>query len=186
MTGRRLSRVYFFCVWGLLCCTSQAQPEALTPELLLQQLNDYPHAQQMAFSEQQVIDYELGLGALQKVRGAWRFKQSERVSGLLLRYTWQIVDGFTSREVMENLQGSLDKEEGAVMLFTCDGRACGHGAQWANRVFQQRTLYGMDDLQRYRVYSLQGESAYRLVIYSSSRTADRQYLHIELLRLSDE
>ena len=97
------------------------------PEALLQKLNDYPHARQIAFSESEVLDHEVGLGAIQKVRGKWQFKQGERLSGTLLSYTWQIVDGFTSAEVMDELLGSVANEEGASELFTCDGRACGQG-----------------------------------------------------------
>jgi len=150
----------------------------------LQQLDAYPHARQIAFSKQEVVDHEIGLGAMQKVRGEWRFKSSERLSGTLLSYTWQIADGFKSAQVMESLLDSVAQAEGTSLLFSCQGRACGQGVQWANRVFQQRVLYGREDLQRYRVYSLQGEETYRLLAYSAERTEDRQYLHVELLRIA--
>jgi hypothetical protein len=161
--------------------------QAASPELLLDQLNDYPHAQQVAASELEVIDHEIGLGAMQKVHGAWQFKNSERLSGLLSRYTWQIVDGFTSMEVMEGLVAGLEGAEGTSLLFACEGRACGQGVQWANRVFRQRVLYGREDLQRYRVYALdEAGLQYRVVVYSAARTADRQYLHVDLLRIANE
>lgn len=153
-----------------------------TPRDLLLRLNDYPHAKQAAHSEQAVIDHEIGLGAMKKVRGVWQFKDSERLSGLLIRYTWQIVDGFTSLEVMEELVRLVEEREQTQLLFQCRGRACGHGAQWANRVFRQRILYGREDLQEYRVYSL-ADGDYRLAIYSAARTADRQYLHVDLLEV---
>lgn len=150
-------------------------------EQLLSQLNDYPHAVSVAFSEADVVDHELGLGTLKKVRGVWQFKHSERHSGHLTGYTWQIVDGFTSVEVMEELVSRLGQAE---LLFACQGRACGSGAQWANRIFKQRILYGREDLQQYRVYQAV-DTTYRLVIYSAARSADRQYLHVELLRIGD-
>jgi hypothetical protein len=175
-----------FLVW-VMCCipfscglVNAASPG---PEVLLVQLDEFPHAKQIAFSQQEVIDHEIGLGAIQKVRGEWRFKHSERLSGNLLSYTWQIVDGFTSAEVMAELLDSVAKGEGTSELFRCKGRACGQGAQWANRVFHQRLLYGRGDSQRYRAYAIQGENDYRLVAYSAARTADRQYLHVELLRI---
>ena len=167
-------------VFLLLICTTVL---ADGPEALLQQLNDYPHAKQVATSDAEVIDHEIGLGSIKKVRGVWRFKDSERYTGTLWRYTWQIVDGFTSQEVMEELLATLAAREGTTLLFACDGRACGQGVQWANRVFHQRVLYGREDLQRYRVYSLQGAAEYRLAVYSAARTADRQYLHVDLLRI---
>ena len=186
MMSSRTSTI--FSAWGagiclvLLHCTAAA---GATPEALLQQLNESAHAQQITFSEQEVREHEIGLGAIQKVQGAWRFKKSERRSGLLLSYTWQIVNGFTSVEVMEELLASLEQGEGDSPLFACDGRACGQSVQWANRVFHQRVLYGREDLQHYRVYDLQADARYRLVIYSASRTADRQYLHLELLRITE-
>lgn len=164
-----------------LTCPVRAE----SPELLLEQLNDYPHAILVESDTSEVIDHEVGLGSIKKVRGVWQFRDSERLTGTLLAYTWQIVDGFTSQEVMEELVEKLQEKEGTQLLFSCEGRACGHGAQWANRVFGQRVLYGRQDLQRYRVYALQENGGYRLVLYSAARTADRQYLHVELLRVAD-
>lgn len=166
---------------GFMLAQDGVVESAPDPVSLLRQLDDYPHAEQAAFSEQEVIDHEVGLGAIKKVRGVWQFKSSERLSGILTRYTWQIVDGFTSLEVMQELVALLQTEEGVELLFECQGRACGHGAQWANRVFRQRILYGREDLQRYAVYRIPGE--FRMAIYSSARTADRQYLHVDLLSL---
>jgi hypothetical protein len=160
-----------------------ASAAAPGPEILLEQLDESPHAKQIAFSQKEVVDHEIGLGAIQKVRGKWEFKKSERLSGNLLRYTWQIVDGFTSAEVAEGLLDSVAKGDGASELFTCKRRACGQGAQWANHVFNERVLYGRQDFQNYWVYAIQRENAYRLVAYSAARTADRQYLHVELLRI---
>lgn len=180
--GKRLTGL---CSLVVALLVGSAAVLAENPAQLLLQLNDYPHARQVAFSEGEVIDHEVGLGAMQKVRGVWRFKDSERLSGLLLRYTWQIVDGFTSQEVMSELVEVVQAGEGTELLFTCQGRACGHGAQWANRVFRQRVLYGRGELQQYRVYALQADARYRLVIYSAARTPERQYLHVDLLRIVD-
>lgn len=190
VTNNMMSAFKKYSLLGLALVSCFALPfsmssQAASPELLLGKLNDYPHAQQVAASELEVIDHEIGLGAMQKVRGAWQFKKSERLSGLLSRYTWQIVDGFTSMEVMEELVAALEGSEGTTLLFSCEGRACGQGVQWANRVFRQRVLYGREDLQRYRVYALDEAGVqYRVVVYSAARTADRQYLHVDLLRIA--
>ncbi len=167
----------------LLLTIHSLKAEGPSPAELLRQLDDYPHARQVAFSEGKVRDYELGLGAMQKIRGSWRFKHGERFSGDLLRYTWQLVDGYTSEEVLAELERKLVEGGGAELLFSCESRACGHGAQWANRVFGQRVLYGRDELQRYRAYRVTAEGEYRLALYASARTADRQYLHADLLRI---
>lgn len=157
--------------------------QATTPLQLARELNDYPHAQVIDMAEEDVLDYEIGLGAMQKISGAWKFKRSERFSGRLTRFTWQIIDGFTSAEVMDELLDRVEEFEETELLFSCDGRACGQGAQWANRVFRQRLLYGRADLQRYRVYSVGGDPRSLLLVYATARTADRQYLHTEVLEV---
>ena len=50
-----------------------AGARAETAAELLQQLNDSPHAKALDFSESEVRDYEVGLGAMRKVGGAWTF-----------------------------------------------------------------------------------------------------------------
>ncbi|MEM8564405.1 MAG: DUF4892 domain-containing protein [Pseudomonadota bacterium] len=172
--------------WSFLICLSfGAAAQQTSPPALLEELNNFPHAEQLDFSETEVLDHEVGLGAIQKVGGAWRFKDSERVNGLLTRYTWQIKDGFTSREVLADLESKIDTLDDPALLYSCDGRACGKGVQWANRVFRQPILYGREDLQSYRVFSLGKSPQYLLMMYASARTADRQYLHMELLRVGD-
>ena len=67
--------LYVFGFIGAIVCLPAIAAEP-TPEALLQTLNEYPHARQIAFLEAEVIDHEVGLGAIQKVRGKWRFKNS--------------------------------------------------------------------------------------------------------------
>jgi Domain of unknown function (DUF4892) len=154
------------------------------PLALLENLDASSHTRQIAFSKRDVLDHEIGLGAIQKVRGEWRFKHSERLSGSLISYTWQIVDGLSSAQVLTELLDSVAELEGASSRFTCKGRACGQGVQWANRVFREQVLYGREDLQQYQVYAVQGVPSYRLIAYSTRRTVDRQYLHVDLLRIA--
>lgn len=156
------------------------------PFALVERLHDYPHAVSIDASENEVADHELGLGALQKIRGQWGFSRSVRLDGTLTRETWQIVDGFAAIEVLRELEQQLAAAGTAELLFSCDGRACGNAAQWANRVFGQRVLYGTADRQRYRIYALEtGTVAFRVALYSGARTTDRQYLHVDILRLRE-
>lgn len=171
--------------WMLAGLAVLALSEAVQAEdgkTLLEQFDSYPHAVQVARVESQVVDHVVPLGALKKVRGVWEFKDSERLSGSLLRYTWQIVDGYSSAEILQELEARVAETGASELLFDCEGRACGKAVQWANRVFSQRVLYGREDLQQYRVYSLGLPAVSRLMMYSSARTADRQYLHVELLQ----
>jgi hypothetical protein len=183
----RLSRLAF-CV--LIILASMPRLFAATDEGpendYLSRLLFFPHAVEVSSFRRDVIGHEVPLGALKKVRGEWRFKNSERLSGLLIGYTWQILDGFTASQVMSDIQDELAADPAAEKLFHCVGRACGHSAQWANRVFRERVLYGREDMQRYSIYRLTGDPEYRLLMYSAARTEDRQYLRMELLRVEKE
>lgn len=164
---------------------AQEQGEAI-PDFLAATDNS-PHTERIAASSQDVVEHEIGLGAMRKVRGVWQFKDSARHDGVLTRVTWQVKDGFASVEVLEDLERDLLALEGASVVFACDGRACGHANQWANRVFGQRLLYGKSDEQRYRVIALDSAAgSARVLLYSSARTADRQYLHADYLLLREE
>tara|TARA_R110002110_G_scaffold66978_1_gene183077 strand:+ start:182420 stop:183001 length:582 start_codon:yes stop_codon:yes gene_type:complete len=172
-------------VWLLSIAAAfmSASAFAAGPADLLERLNAYPHAKTVEIRRATVVDHEVGLGAIQKFSGVWRFKDSIRLSGELERYTWQIIDGFSSSEVMAELVDELQQSEHTQLLFSCEGRACGRGNEWANTVFEQRVLYGLEDRQRYSVYSLGENDRYRLMLYSAMRTADRQYLHADLLTI---
>ena len=160
-----------------------AQGAAYHPAALLQELASYPHAKSIARKVEIVRDHEIALSAMQKSSGDWIFRNSERLDGELSRETWQIIDGFTAREVLVRLEAQLDGA-GAEFLFACDYRACGPGAQWASRVFNQRVLYGRADEQRYRVYAVNSAAGeFRVVLYTGARTSDLQYLHVDVLQL---
>ncbi|NND67475.1 MAG: DUF4892 domain-containing protein [Halioglobus sp.] len=162
------------------------EPDGAIRDLLVA-ADSSPHTEQIATSSADVVDHEIGLGAMRKVRGFWQFKDSARHDGRLTRYTWQVKDGFASAEVLNDLQANLLALQGASLLFHCDGRACGHANQWANRVFGQRLLYGKSDEQRYRVIAVENATgSARVLLYSSARTADRQYLHADYLKLIEE
>ncbi len=172
-------------IFASICmlCLSFAST-ASAPEQWLGVLDSYPHAGLIASSEKTVRDIEVGTGALQKVRGAWRFKSSARRSGKLSRLTWQIIDGYSAAEVFQSLVQEIESASAIAPLFACSGRSCGPSVQWANRVFQQRLLYGRAETQRYAVYEVEAAEAstWVVAIYAAGRTAQRQYLHIDLLK----
>jgi hypothetical protein len=87
----------------LLLVTIATGAEAQGPEQILAWVEQYPHTESVASSVENVQDLEVGLGALQKVRSVWRFKDSERVTGELQRNTWRLAAGFSSAELFEEL-----------------------------------------------------------------------------------
>lgn len=146
-------------------------------------LSRHSHAQVVESYQGPVIDYELGLDALQKRLGQWGFDQSVRISGTRAASTYQIRDGFSASRLAEELEADI-KAHGYTVLFSCLGRDCGRAVQWANRVFQQRLLYGQENEQRYWIAFKEGEGGVRVTLaYASFRTEARQYLHVEQLDL---
>ena len=152
----------------------------------LEGLEQRPHVELVdAERDMGVRSHLVALGAMSKIRGVWSPRDSERQSGLLSRFTWRIYDGVPSSEVLAEVEAALPAALDPQLLFSCDARSCGSSAQWANRVFSQRVLYGTASSQQYRAYRLeQGGQRYRLLLYASARTADRQYFHAELLRIA--
>lgn len=176
-SSKRYRHPLLLCVLVMLSAAAIAQ----TPDVLIQQLEAYPHAVVVESTRSNVRDHDVGLGALQKRGGVWKFKTSKRISGILSRHTWQIIDGFGSDEVLADLVSELQTITSARELFSCDGRSCGKSVQWANRIFVEKLLYGREELQRYRVYAMGDADQYYIQLYSAFRSADRQYLHVEIL-----
>jgi hypothetical protein len=166
----------------LLFTGSRAYASDGLPEQLQQRLQDSAHTIAITGTVAEVKDHVIGLGALQKISGTWRYKHSERLSGQINRSSWQVIDGFSSQEILEGIVADIEADESGELVFRCDGRACGPGSQWANRVFGERILYGREDMQRYRVFLLKHDLVeYWIVLYASVRTADRQYLRFDTL-----
>ena len=149
-------------------------------------LSEYPHLEEIDYqSGESVRDYLVPLGAIEKIRGVWAPRRSERLTGERASHTWRVLDGYTSSEMVQELDERVASQDGVVQSFSCEARACGSSVQWANRIFHQRLLYGTEVSQRYRVYTLEeGQDNYRLLIYGSARSSDRQYLHVETIQLS--
>jgi hypothetical protein len=157
------------------------------PVNYLRALDDYPHLQSLdPMVDNKVRDYLIPLGAIEKIRGVWSPRESERHSGILRRFNWRVLDGYRSEELVAELDQRMDDDPRAELIFKCEARACGSSVQWANRIFNERLLYGTEESQRYRVYAVTaGDANYRMLIYGSARSSDRQYLHAELLELRD-
>ena len=155
-----------------------------------QKLRDFlrgkPFLTQTFEDEKEAYDYQIGLSALKKVRGSWQFKKSIRRSGLVLSQTWQVDGGYDSQEVSEIIAMWIGDKLDSKILFECKGRSCGSSSQWASRIFERRLLYGRDETQRYAVYQISDLTDLWLIVYSSARSSNRQYLQTVLIRPQDD
>jgi hypothetical protein len=145
------------------------------------QFEPWVHATEYSRKGPTTVDYLLGLGALQKIGGRWQHKHSEALGGELTSVTWQLKEGFTAEEAFAWYAQQLPGD--AQLLFECGGRSCGSSAQWANRVFDERVLYGHDERQHYAAWRLSKDDvSWVLVLYAVDRANRRHFLRMDLLQ----
>ena len=124
---------------------------------------------------QPVQGFLLPLGTMKKIHGVWRPETFQPIDGELERVTWQI-SGESINTLFADVVSQLSSR--ARLQWECRGRSCGNGAEWANRVYQERLLYGRDESMNYAAFKT--EEGVWLTIFSAARTADRQYLHLDI------
>jgi len=156
------------------------------PLNLFEWIDTSPYAERIDHRDESVRAHLIGLGRIKKVRGDWSPEKTERVNGRLVSSTWRIKDGASSADLFDEAIADIEARDDARELFSCSARECGASVQWANRVFDQRILYGTEESQHYSVYALgaEGESSHRLAVYAAARTSRRQYLHAEIVVLA--
>ncbi|MOA12675.1 hypothetical protein D3C78_1326890 [compost metagenome] len=73
-------------------------------------------------------------------------------------------------------------EQGAQLLYWCEGRECGSSSLWANAIFANAKLYGPEERQSYMLLHLAAPRQDSLLaLYGITRGNRRAYLHVEQL-----
>lgn len=138
----------------------------------------YPQAQIVAFKEQQVLERTYPLDSIRRISGRLRMSAQVSAPGQLTAVTYQLPDVHTGVEAFEWARSQL-LEDGAELLYWCEGRDCGSSSLWANAVFQRSMLYGPDARQAYLLARLPGESDRLMALYGITRGNGRPYLQVE-------
>tara|TARA_B100000809_G_scaffold265553_1_gene324758 strand:- start:11015 stop:11551 length:537 start_codon:yes stop_codon:yes gene_type:complete len=126
--------------------------------------------------------YTLPTSAMRKVNGVIGAEYNLSLSGQLSSYTWEMMPGLSAKMVHEKALTEL-KAVNVEVLYQCHGRSCGSSNQWANQVFHQSRLYGLDSQQSYAALkqdTLKGQNYYAL--YSTERGNKKVYLHLEMIK----
>lgn len=117
------------------------------------------------------------LGSVRRISGQLRFSDELTVRGERHYATWQLSPvhvadaAFTqSRELLQ--------QQGARLLYWCEGRDCGPSNLWANSVFGNARLYGPDDGQVYALLT-NAETKELFALYAVTRGNGRNMLHAE-------
>jgi len=141
------------------------------------QLNPFPQSQLISSEQRQEPDYRLMLSGIMKINGRIRTDRDQRLQASLSRMTWQLPDGYDPQSGFSFLRAQLD-DRGAQVMFECSGRQCGPSSIWANDVFDQSRLYGIDNTQFYAAMRL--DQAH-VALYAVRRGNGRVFLHMDVL-----
>ena len=126
--------------------------------------------------------YTLPTSSMRKVNGVIGAEYNLSLSGQLSSYTWEMMPGISAKIAYDKALEEL-KTVNAQVLYQCHGRSCGSSNQWANQVFHQSRLYGLDSQQSYAALkqdTLKGVNYYAL--YSTERGNRKVYLHLEMIQ----
>ena len=141
-------------------------------------IEPYPQSQSVFDETDEVNGFWLILGQLRKVNGELRPEKQEFKEGRYQRkrIIYQIPAGYSSQSAFSffSNQGRGD------VLYQCEKRRCGASNFWANNIFKQSRLNGLDRSQFYQVrqWSESGVHYYQ-VIYTIQRGNKRVYAYIE-------
>ncbi len=140
-------------------------------------LEPFPLSRVISHLQRPDPDYRLMLGGIVKINGLIRSDREQRLQAQLTRITWQLPAGYAPEAGFGYLREQL-LHKGGEVLFECAGRQCGPSNLWANDIFGQARLYGVDNSQFYAALALPQA---HLAIYAVRRGNGRVYLHLDLL-----
>jgi len=138
----------------------------------------YPQAQIVAFKDRAVLERTYPLDSIRRISGRLRMSDQVSAAGQLTAITYQLPSVHSGIEAFERARSQL-LEEGAELLFWCEGRDCGSSSLWANEIFEVSSLYGPEARQAYLLARLPGESDRLIALYGITRGNGRPYLQVE-------
>lgn len=135
-----------------------------------------------AYRVDEDFDRHFPQGPVRRLSGQINYEAEVRASGRRVSLTYALAAGEGHLPAFEQAREAL-RQQGATLLYWCQGRECGSSALWANNVFGNALLNGGDDQQAYALLRLAGEQADSLLaLYGVTRGNRRAYLLVEQLQ----
>ncbi len=169
-------------LWGLYLLLSGISSLAQASVGLLP---DFPVSESVyAAGPRDVPEYPFVASTLSTVRGEVKASQLYSLKGTLRRETLEIGGLHSPDDVIEHYAEALEGK-GARMLFRCEARDCGRSNDWANVIYERRTLFGPDRDQRYvaAILEREGELPLAVSVYVIQRGNQRLYAHLEVVQV---
>jgi len=161
---------------GLLSSVGMAQA-AVLPEIA-----PMDHAQRVRETGPTTAERLYPLGPASRIGGRLRLEDSVQVEGELQTQTFELASGHPPLARLDSERQRL-QQQGATLLYWCEGRDCGASSVIANSLLGEAMLYGPDDQQGLLVLQL-AEPQTVLTLYGITRGNRRGYLHAERLQAS--
>ncbi len=120
----------------------------------------------------------LVLSRIDRIRRDLRVQEKLELDASVEWATYLMPEGASVADVMQHYRDEL----GGDLLFGCQGRDCGRSNDWANQIFQQAILYGLDRTQQYAAWEWQGRLA---SLYAVERGNGRVYARLQVLDPQD-
>ncbi len=140
-----------------------------------------PRAQLVQERSERAVPYEFVTGSMHREKHIVKPERSVRVTGDLVRRTWQLADDDSLERAVQRFHDEL-AVRGSI-VFSCDGRRCGRSTYWANNVFQVAVLNAPDSDQHYLAARIEDGDVVTLVaVYVVRRANGRLYAHADTLR----
>ncbi|MES2819014.1 MAG: DUF4892 domain-containing protein [Pseudomonadota bacterium] len=147
----------------------------------LEFLPRFPQAQIVDFREVAVQERVYPQGSIRRISDHVRYERQVAAQGPLTILTYGLPRTSDATHVFNHARQDLQAQD-AQLLYWCQGRECGSSSLWANTVFGQARLYGVDDQQAYALLRLAPPRENQLLaLYSITRGNRQGYLHVEHL-----
>ncbi|UUW72157.1 DUF4892 domain-containing protein [Pseudomonas oryzihabitans] len=159
---------------GLLFSTCGVQA-AVLPEIA-----PMDHAQLVRETGPATAERLYPLGPASRIGGRLRLEDSLQVEGELQTQTFELAPGHPPLARLDSERQRL-QQQGATLLYWCEGRDCGASSVIANSLLGDAMLFGPDDQQGLLVLQL-AEPQTVLTLYGITRGNRRGYLHAERLQ----
>ena len=127
---------------------------------------------------QEAVERRYPMDGLRRISGRLRMDAKVETLGRLEAVTYRLSDRQTGLEAFTNAREHL-LDEGAELLFWCEGRDCGSSSLWANEVFGRSYLYGPENQQAYLLARMTEPEDRLVALYGITRGSGRPYLHVE-------
>jgi hypothetical protein len=140
-------------------------------------LKRFPLSWIESYQQRPTPEYLLMLSELKKANNVVVADKRKALDGQLTRITYRIPDSHQPADAFEHFRRQL-RDNGAEVLFQCEGRDCGSSHYWANDFFGIAELYGLDRTQFYMAARLGSD---HLALYAVQRGNRRVYLQLDVV-----